>query len=334
MSVNDYIGNPLQIRGAEQYVLQDGAGNGMRFLCVRNGRGLEAWLSLDRCADLSRVTFCGNNMGYFSPCGYVAPQYYDSVGLGFLKSFTAGFVTTCGLTALGGPCVDEGEELPQHGTIANKPSRLLAMEEDEAGLTVRAEVIDARLFGRKLRLLREYRFSYTDDRIAMTDTVTNLADTPSPYMVLYHCNMGYPLLDEHSVVRVPNSGISARAEHAAKHMDTALQMEVPQTGFAECCYYYDVTAKDGVARAGIYSPTIDKGVVLSYDKEQLPCFVEWKMMGKTDYVLGLEPCNCPLDGRDVLRKNGTLRFLEPSESGTTAVEFTFVRDMNEFEGSF
>ncbi len=332
--MNYYVGNPLQIRGAEQYTLQDGAGNGMRFLCVRNGRGLEAWISLDRCADLSRVTFCGENMGYFSPCGYVAPQYYDSVGLGFLKSFTAGFVTTCGLTALGGPCVDEGEELPQHGTIANKPSRLLAMEENEDGLIVRAEVIDARLFGRKLRLLREYRFSYTDDRIVMTDTVTNLADTTSPYMVLYHCNMGYPLLDEHSVVRVPNSGMSTRTELAAQYADTALQMEKPQAGFEERCYYYDVTAKDGVARAGIYSPTIDKGVVLSYNKEQLPCFVEWKMMGKTDYVLGLEPCNCELDGRDVLRKNGTLRFLEPNESGTTAVEFTFVRDVNEFEGSF
>ena len=58
------------------------------------------------------------------------------------------------------------------------------------------------------------------------------------------------------------------------------------------------------------------------------------MMGKTDYVLGLEPGNCTPDGRDVLRKNGTLRFLEPNESGTTAVEFTFVRGVNAFEGAF
>ncbi len=305
MRMNGYIGNPLQIRGAEQYTLQDGAGNGMRFLCVRNGRGLEAWISLDRCADLSRVTFCGDNMGYFAPCGYVAPPYYDGVGAGFLKSFTAGFVTTCGLTAVGSPCVDDGEELPLHGTIANTPARLLAAEENENGLTVRAEVIDARLFGRKLRLLREYRFSYTDDRIVMTDTVTNLADTTSPYMVLYHCNMGYPLLDEHSIVRVPNSGVTPRDDHAAAFIDTALTMEAPQSGYQECCYYYDAKAQDGIAHAGIYSPTIDKGVVLSYDKEQLPCFVEWKMMGKTDYVLGLEPGNCTPDGRDVLRKNGT-----------------------------
>lgn len=332
--MNKYVGNPLQVRGAEQYTLQDGAGNGMRFLCVRNGRGLEAWISLDRCADLSRVTFRGDNIGYFAPCGYVSPQYYDGVGLGFLKSFTAGFVTTCGLSAVGSPCVDDGEELPLHGTISHKPARLLALDETEHGLTVRAEVLDARLFGRKLRLVREYEFSYTDDRITMTDTVTNLADTTSPYMVLYHCNMGYPLLDEHAIVRVPNNGVTPRNEHSAQLMDTALTMEKPQTGYEECCYYYDVIANDGVAHAGIYNPTIDKGVVLSFDTQQLPCFVEWKMMGNSDYVLGLEPGNCTPDGRDVLREKGTLRFLEPNQSGTTAVEFTFVCNKNAFDGSF
>ena len=73
---NAYIGHPLQLRGAEPYILQGGRGDGMHLLCVRNGLGLEAWISLDRCADLSRVSFGGDNMGYFSPCGYVAPAYY------------------------------------------------------------------------------------------------------------------------------------------------------------------------------------------------------------------------------------------------------------------
>ena len=104
----DYVGSPLQVRGAEEYVLQCGKGDGMHFLQVRNGLGLDAWISLDRCGDLSRVTFKGDNMGYFSPCGYVSPKYYDNVGAGFLKSFTAGFFTTCGLTAVGNPCTDDG----------------------------------------------------------------------------------------------------------------------------------------------------------------------------------------------------------------------------------
>ena len=55
-------------------------------------------------------------------------------------------------------------------------------------------------------------------------------------------------------------------------------------------------------------------------------------MGKTDYVLGLEPGNCTPDGRDVLRKNGTLKFLQPDESSITTVKFTFVSDEKDFEG--
>ena len=57
-------------------------------------------------------------------------------------------------------------------------------------------------------------------------------------------------------------------------------------------------------------------------------------MGEYEYALGLEPGNCTPDGRDVLRKNGTLKFLQPDESAETRVKFTFVNDINKFEGEF
>ena len=332
--MKQYIGNPLQIRGAEQYSLRNGKGDGMKFLYIRNGSGLEAWVSLDRAGDLSRVIFQGDNMGYFAPCGYVAPQYYDGEGAGFLKSFTAGFFTTCGLTAVGSPCVDEGEKLPLHGTISHIPAELCALEETDEKLTVKLRIRDAALFGRKLVLNRIYDFSYTENSIAVRDTVTNEADAESPYMILYHCNMGYPLLNENSTVKIPNCGVTARNAHAAKYMETALQMEKPQAGYEERCYYYDVKEKNGTAKAGIYNGDLRKGLVISFDKTNLPCFTEWKMMGQTDYVLGLEPGNCSPDGRDVLRKNGMLQFLAPNESKTTTVKFDFVKDQESFEGEF
>lgn len=332
--MKDYIGNSLQIRGAEQYILQNGRGDGMHFLNIRNGLGLEVWISLDRAGDVSRVNFKGDNFGYFAPCGYVAPEYYDGVGAGFLKSFTAGFFTTCGLTAVGSPCTDEGEELPLHGTISHIPAEFIGKEENEKEVVIKLRVTDARIFGRKLVMDRTYRFSYVNNSFEVCDTVTNFADTKTPYMILYHCNMGYPLLSQNSIVKIPNNNISARDKHAEKFLDTALDMEKPQANYQERCYYYDVKVSDDIAKAGIYNADINKGVVLSYDKSALPCFTEWKMMGKTDYVLGLEPGNCTPDGRDVLRENGTLKFLQPDESGTTAVKFTFVSDKIDFEGVF
>lgn len=332
--MNYYIGHPLQIRGAEEYTLRQGKGEGMRFVLVRNGRGLEAWISVDRCGDLSRVTFKGDNMGYFAPCGYVAPQYYDSKGAGFLKSFTAGFFTTCGLTAVGSPCVDEGEELPLHGTVSNTPATLTAIEETEEQIRVKLTVRDGALFGRKLRLNREYIFSYKENKISVSDTVTNEAEEASPYMIMYHCNMGAPLLSENAEVVIPNNGVTPRDDHAKKYIDTALIMEKPQSGYEECCYYYDDLERDGVARAGIFNSDIGKGVVLAWEKAGLDCFTEWKMMGKTDYVLGLEPANCTPDGRDVLRREGRLKFLEAGQSATTELSFVFLDNESQFGGQF
>ena len=180
---------------------------------------------------------------------------------------------------------------------------------------------------------RKYIFSYTENSIIVSDSVTNEGEK-SPYMILYHCNMGYPLLDEESLVCIPNNGVVPRNDHAAEFIDTALNMENPQADYEECCYYYDVAEKNGLAHAGIYSENIKKGVTLEYDKAKLPCFTEWKMMGKKDYVLGLEPGNCTPDGRDVLRKNGTLKFLEADETAVTELKFIFSSNKKDFENNY
>ena len=326
------VGNPKQTRGAEHYTLHGGKGEGMNFLYVRNGLGLEVWLSVDRCGDISRLSFKGDNMGYFSPCGYVSPQYYDGVGAGFLKSFTAGFLTTCGLTAVGPACEDAGEALPQHGTIANTPAELVSIDETEQSLTIKLKVTDAVIFGRKLVLHRTYVFSYTENSVELIDETVNMGDTASPYMILYHCNMGYPLLSENSVVRVPHNKIEARADNAKANIDTALVMENPQAEYIERCYFYDIAETGGKAKVGIYNKDIEKGVVFSYDKAELPCFTEWKMMGKTDYVLGLEPGNCEPQQRNILREKGGLEFIQPDESRRTAVKFSFTE--KDFEAEF
>lgn len=95
--MNPYIGQETQIYGIEEHRLVGGKGDGMRLLEIRNGKGLEMSISADRAADITRLSVFGSNLSYFSPCGYVAPAYYQQTGSDWLKSFTAGFLTTCGL---------------------------------------------------------------------------------------------------------------------------------------------------------------------------------------------------------------------------------------------
>lgn len=311
--MDPHLGHESQLSRVEEHRLVGGKGDGMRLFEMDNGQGVQLTVSADRCCDIARLSFRGRNLGYFAPCGYVHPAYYDSVGEGFHKSFTAGFLTTCGLESAGAGCVDEGEELPMHGSIANTPAQHVWWIREADALVLNGEVTDAALFGRKWRLARTIRVSLTGDYFTLTDVITNENDRPQPLEVLYHMNMGYPLLDEDSVVKVSSEKVIPRNSHAAEALGSCLQMEPPQVGYEERCYFHSCT-KEG--RASIFQPKLGLGLAISFDPKELDCFTEWKMMGCREYVLGLEPGNCLPDGRAAMRQQGILKTLEPGESVT------------------
>ena len=318
--MNKYIGHEMQMYGVEEMRLQGGKADGMRMLYVRNGKGLEFWISLDRAADVTRLSLHGTNFSFISACGYVAPSYYDKDGIGFLKSFTAGFCTTCGLTAVGSPCTDDGEKLPLHGTISNTPCESFGYWEAEDGLHIKAVVRDARIFAHKLVLEREYVVSLDKNEYTMTDKVKNVGSSVSPYEIMYHCNMGYPLVCENTEFRIPASKVVPRNEHSASGIDTCLKAEKPQADYEEMCFYHELS---GVAEVSVFNPDISKGFKMIFDTKELKCFTQWKMMGEYDYVMGLEPGNCNPDGRDVMREKGMLEFLQPGEERKQTLKFEF-----------
>lgn len=321
--MNKYTGHPNQTFGVEKMRLSGGKGDGMQMLFVRNGKGLEFWISADRCADISRLSFKGDNFGYFSPCGYVSPKYYDDKGAGFLKSFTAGFFTTCGLTAVGSPCNDNGEELPLHGTISNTPCENIGYWTNEDGIHIKAIVRDAAMFAHQLILEREYIVSLDDNEIYLCDKVKNIGNADSPLEILYHCNMGYPLLDENAKISIPSSKVEARDSHAKTGLADCLEVEKPQKGYQEMCFYHTLC---GQTEVSIFNPKIKKGLKMAFDTNELKCFTQWKMMGEYEYVMGLEPGNCTPDGRDVCRKKGILEILKPGESKTFNLKFKFTEE--------
>lgn len=322
--MNKYTGHPSQICGVEEYTLSKGRGKGMTMLEVRNGKGLRAVLSADRCMDIPRLSLREVNMGFFAPCGYVAPTFYDGEDMGFLKSFTAGFLTTCGFANVGSPCEDNGEKLPLHGTIGNTPCESYSYEETDEEITVTAAVRDASLFGKKYLLRRKYVFSKSENKLTIRDSVENIATETEPCMLLYHFNMGYPLVSENAQVIIPAESVIPRNEHAAEDIENCLVMEKPTRGYEERCYYHDVKVKDGKACVEIFNPDAGCGVVMSFGKDTLDRFTEWKMMGECEYVLGLEPSNCSPEGRTADRESGVLKFIEPGERYETEIELRFI----------
>lgn len=322
MDQKAYIGHESQLTGVEELRLIGGKGDGMRLMQLKNGKGLEITISEDRCADISRLHYRGTNLGFFSAGGYAAPAYYDCVADGWLKGFTAGFLTTCGLTAAGQPCVDEGVQLGLHGSIAHTPAERVSWDEDDNAITVKALMRESRIFSDKLTLKRRITCSKQENSFTITDEIENVGDRVSPLMLMYHMNMGYPLLSEDAALYIPAEKVIARNAHAAKDLDTWNKVLPPTMGFEEQCYYHQFGDKPGIA--AIFNQKLGFGLKITFDPKELGSFTQWKMMGYKDYVMGLEPGNCTPDGRDVIRKNGTLRLLQPGEKQTYHVTVSII----------
>ena len=327
MNERAYYGHPSQFFGVEEHRLVGGRGDGMRLLEIRNGLGLELTLSVDRCCDISRLSFLGCNYGFFSANGYVAPSYYDDHEDGWLKGFTAGFLTTCGLENVGVSCTDQGKRYGQHGSLSHTPAECVAWNVDEQAITVTAEMNCARIFASKLSVHRTIRCDRTANAMTITDTVRNDNAQAEPVLLLYHCNMGYPLLQECSEVYIPSQSVEPRDTRAAEGMDAWNKIQAPEPGFAEQCYRHRFK---GRGMAGVFNPKLERGILMSFDPTVLPYFTQWRLMDVKDYVLGLEPANCHVMGRDVMRQDGTLQLIEPWGTATFFLTFRFSNSYTEW----
>lgn len=321
MSYENYIGHPSQITGVEEYRLIGGKGDGMRLFQIRNGKGLDLTISADRCTDISRINFQGSNMNYFSPCGYTSPQYYDKEGFEFLKSFYCGFLTTCGLGTIGSPSTDGEKSYPLHGNISHIPAEHIYYIEKEDVIEIHARIVDASIFSYKLALKRIISCSKKENLLTVKDVVKNEGTNAEPIMLLYHINIGYPLLDENAELAVSSSKVLPRDARANENLNEWNKMLPPESNFSEQCYYHYFNQKKAVAK--IYNRNIDKGLAISFDTDTLPLMTEWKMMGNRDYVLGLEPCTNQLEGRSEIHKKHELSYLNPGESRAFGFEVRF-----------
>lgn len=321
----DYIGNPLQLGGCRQYTLSEGRGRGMRAADINTGSGLQYTVLPDRGLDISLASYKGMNLVYLTCNGETHPAFYEPEGIGWLRTFAGGLLTTCGLTHLGPPCVDEGEQLGLHGRFSNLPAQkfsdLSGWEGDEYRYKVMGIVEEGFLFGNKMRMEREISSVCGKNVIHLADKITNFGSKPSPYTILYHMNIGYPLLSEDTELIIDPLNTEPRDEDAAAGINEFRSFIKPQLSYNEQVFFHTMKGNNkgetGVAVKNKKERTI---VSIKFNINQLPYLTQWKMMGCGEYVLGIEPCNVFCKSRNILRKDNSLPILLPGESATNIIE--------------
>lgn len=330
--------HPSQYAGAIPCILDYGKATGLKAVRVYTGTGLDFTIFPSRGMDIAWASFNGKALGFLSKTGPVHPRYYESKGLEWLRTFFGGLLTTCGLTYMGAPCVDEGEELGLHGRITNIEAEDVCIEQewqgDEYIISVKGKVGEVKFFGVNLVLTRKITVFAGKNIIKIDDAIENLGFKPEPLMVLYHFNFGYPLLSESAKVYAPVNKVIPRDEEAkiGRGVEEYNIFQPPTVGYKEKVFFLDLKAdKSGNTMIALINEEMGIGVYEKFNKQQLPKFTEWKMMGQSEYVLGLEPGTAVPNGRKWVREQGELLFIQPGEIKTFNIELGVLENKKEFD---
>ena len=315
-----FVGDLSQLVSTRTVRLTDGSEDGVRAVDVRVSGGLSALVLLDRGMDLGPAWVAGQQVSWQSTTGIVGPAHFDETN--WLRSFHGGLLVTCGLQNVGPANEDQGVQHGIHGRVAHIPAREVVARTVEIDGRLVAEVSgnvrETDVYGADLVLHRRLRFPMGEPLVEIADEVENRGFAPADLMLLYHVNVGYPVVAPGSRLVTPDAEVVPRDEPAAALLAEHAEFPPPAEGFEQLVYEHRLRQPD-VERASIaivnaeWEPTGGIGLRVEYDPRQLPHLWQWRMLAPGMYLTGLEPATCGILGRAVERERGTLVTLEPGE---------------------
>lgn len=329
-----YTGAAWQAGGVRHLRFVEGPEEGTEVVQFDTGTGLTFNVLPSRGLDIASAKFRGASLSYDSPAGEAHPAHFEPEGLGWLKTFFCGLLTTCGMTWAGAPCEDEGQALGLHGRYSHLAARYLKTGDEWEGnnrrLWISGEIREGYLFGPNVVMRRTLSTEAGSNTIQIEDVVKNEGFTKTPLMLIYHINIGFPVLSE-TTEFVAGSTVRPRDEEAAKGVGEYTRFDKPIVGYKEQVFYHDIKPdRRGFCHAALVNPAFNNnqglGILVSYRKKELPFFGQWKMTGAGAYVCGLEPANCSVEGRARNRQSGTLMFLKPGEEQTIRIDISVLPD--------
>lgn len=315
----DKFENAHQLGGIRTGTLDSPAGGraGVRVALVDTGAGLRFTVALDRGGDIVDAHYNDVGLAYLSPNGLHPPNPAFHVDNEWLRNWPGGLVTTCGPEYIGGSRLEAGARTSLHGRFSNTPAAVIQLRQPDPrrgqlGMEIGMVVRDTRVFGPVFEVRRTLRCTLGRAEVFLEDEVTNCGDTPCAHHWLYHCNFGYPLLDQGArfvyrgraqywVVPPPLGQdivqpLSAAAMNELKFVPGAALPE--HAGVGERGLIVEVEPDgEGMCRVGILNERLPLGLEITYPAGALPRLAHWQHYGpRGSYASALELFNGSLLG--------------------------------------
>ena len=220
----------------------------------------------------------------------------EPAGLGWLDGFNE-LLCRCGLESNGPP---EFDDAGRAAASAARPHRQpaghrveLIVDEDAGQLTLRGVVDETRFHFQSLRLTTSITTTIGSNEFSWTDEVENIGGRDATMQMLYHFNIGQPLLRPGARITAPVGTVAPLTQvaargghrdvehHAAAAPGSAEQVFVPGPAGRRCRRH--ARARQRPDRRRSRQP--------AFNKRTLPCFTVWRNTpAEVDgYVLGIEP---------------------------------------------
>ena len=280
--MNGKISNFQEIASLRRYTFTEGRERGLSVIDCDNGK-IRFLLNASKALDIMQVYHKGMNVSFLSKNAFTERE------IPFGKRFEGGMVYTCGLDSAGGGRPD----FEMHGTFHNLTPEITRAECGEDGITVEATIRDTALFGKNLVMKRKVFSAIGSDTLTLEDRLFNMGTKDEEYCLLYHTNVGYPMLDEGARIEADVVNVEARSEFAISTKDKMFDITADVPNQPEACFY--LTFKE--PKISVVNPKVNKRLTVSYSGDTLPYFVEWKSMGSGDYAIGLEPSTTSLGNK-------------------------------------
>lgn len=291
------VGLARHFMAADLVARGEGWKHGVRSVLLQNDI-IAIEVVVDRALDIYSARIRQLPVGWLSPTGIVAPWFIENHGFGTQRAFFGGLLTTCGLDHIGPPVERSAERYgyasrssdhyPMHGRIGGSPAELTGygVRQRENGLEafVEGRVVQVSVFGEHLVMHRRVSIRYGSAQVCVEDRVMNEGYAASPLAMLYHVNVGWPIISPSTKIYLPT------ADRGEGH-----PLRYPERGTAERVSRYPAEATDGsFALAGIVNPQVSEdvaaGVAVRWRTEHLPTMLQWDVANIAGhYAVGLEP---------------------------------------------
>lgn len=327
-----HIGHISQVGGVQLLGAEDGPARGVRYLDFRTGSGFNFKVAIERGMDVGYAEYRGTSLAWIPPTMLPGPWYHEQqTEFGWLRSALGGLNNSCGMVHIGNPETANvshynfparaQERYGVHDRMAVTPGQLIQYGErwegDECIIEAIGRVVQAQAYGENLVLTRRYTARLGESRFFMRDEIENAGWLPTEHMLLYHINVGFPIVADGAelvapVLRPPTIPDGLPIGDPNEYS----RFIAPQRNWQLQGFELDMGAEgDGSVPVAVINPALGSGVqglYVVYNQKQMPVYLEWRMMGEGQYAVGIEPCTNTF-GRQIARDKGQLITLQPGE---------------------